>query len=316
MSSAAAHPGLAPSRPRRRNSTRGIFLRLATFASLLLIGFANPVQAQTVPPVIAVSDTVMEIRLKEGSVLFGRIVAVDGDRVTIQLESGSRIDVERPQIVSIRRTSSRMVRGERWEEDPNSTRLFFGPTGRPLGRGTGYFAVYELIMPFLSYGITDRISVSGGTPVIPGVTGELLYFAPKITLISRPSVNFSAGALAFSVPSEDESLGLVYGVGTLGSTDHAFTVGAGIPFIVGEEDEIADRAVVMLGAESRVSRRTKMIGESYFVPGESGGIVALGARFFGERLSADAGLGFLFGGDDSSCCVPIVNFVYVFGAQR
>ena len=288
---------------------------MATLVALLLAGSVTRVHAQAVPPVVAVSDTVMEIRLNEGSILFGRIVAIDGDRVTIELESGSRIDVNRPQIVSVRRTSSRMVRGERWEDDPNATRLFFGPTGRPLGRGTGYFAVYELIMPFLSYGITDRISVSGGTPVIPGLTGQLLYFAPKVTLITRPRAHFSAGALAFAWAGEDESLGLLYGVGTLGSNDHAFTLGVGIPFYVGEGDDFADRAVVMLGAEGRTSRRTKLIGESYFVPGESGGLISFGARFFGERLSADAGLGF-FVGEDSDCCLPIVNFVYVFGAQR
>ena len=292
-----------------------VVMRVATLVLAILAAPLSAGQAQGVPPVVAVSDTVKQVRLSDGSTLFGRIVAIDGDRVTIEMASGTRIDVTRAQILSVRRTSSRMVGIERWEEDPNATRLFFGPTGRPLGRGTGYFAVYELVMPFLSYGITDRISVSGGTPVMPGITGELLYFAPKVTLVTRPGVHLSAGAIAFSVPSEDESLGLAYGVGTIGSTDNAFTIGVGLPFIVGEEDELADRAVVMLGLESRTSRRTKLIGESYFVPGESGGLLALGTRFFGERLSADAGLG-LWLGEDSECCVPIVNFVYVFGNQR
>lgn len=292
-----------------------VVMRVATLVLALLAAPLSAGQAQGVPPVVAVSDAVKQVRLSDGSTLFGRIVAIDGDRVTIEMASGTRIDVTRAQILSVRRTSSRMVGIERWEEDPNATRLFFGPTGRPLGRGTGYFAVYELVMPFLSYGITDRISVSGGTPVMPGITGELLYFAPKVTLVTRPGLHLSAGAIAFSVPSEDESLGLAYGVGTIGSTDNAFTIGVGLPFIVGEEDELADRAVVMLGLESRTSRRTKLIGESYFVPGESGGLLALGTRFFGERLSADAGLG-LWLGEDSECCVPIVNFVYVFGNQR
>lgn len=298
-----------------RNSGLALTFRMASLVGLLAAGTATPALAQAVPAVIAVTDTVMEIRLNEGSILFGRMVAIDGDRVTIELESGARIDVNRSQIVSVRRTSSRMVRGERWEEDPNATRLFFGPTGRSLGRGTGYFAVYELVMPFLSYGITDRVSISGGTPVIPDLTGELFYLAPKVTVFSGPGVDLAAGAIAFALASEDESLGLLYGVGTFGSTDNAVTVGLGVPFAVGDEDGIADRAVMMLGFESRATRRTKFIGESYFVPGLSGGLVALGLRFFGERLSADAGVGFVVG-DDWGCCVPVVNFVYVFGAQR
>jgi hypothetical protein len=301
------------------NSGVNFALRMAIASVLVMAGAVHPTpaqaQAQAAPVVIAVSDTVMEIRLTEGSIIYGRIVAIDGDRVTIEMQSGTRIEVNRPQILSVRRTSSRMVRGERWEDDPNATRLFFAPTGRSLGQGTGYFAVYELMMPFLSYGLTDRISVSGGTPVIPGLTGELFYFAPKVTVVSASGVDLAAGAIAFAVPSEDESLGLLYGVGTFGSKDNAVTLGIGVPFVVGDESDLANRAVVMLGFEARTTRRTKFIGESYFVPGVSGGLAAFGLRFFGERLSADAGLGFIIG-DDTGCCVPIVNFVYVFGKQR
>lgn len=65
-----------------------------------------------------------------------------------------------------------------------------------------------------------------------------------------------------------------------------------------------------------MSQRTKFITESYFVPGESGGLVVGGVRFFGERLSADAGLGFALDGGDASCCLPVVNFVYSFGRPR
>ena len=61
-----------------------------------------------------------------------------------------------------------------------------------------------------------------------------------------------------------------------------------------------------------MTQRTKFITESYFIPGISGGLVAGGIRFFGERLSADAGLGFAVG-EDSGCCIPVVNFVYSFG---
>lgn len=170
--------------------------------SLLLVSaFASTARAQGVTVTIAVSDTVMEIRLTDGSVLFGRVVATDGDQITIATESGARTEVNRAQIASIRPTTTRLVNGKRWIDDPNATRLFFGPTGRAIGQGTGYFAVYELLMPFLSYGITDRISMSGGTPIVPGAMGELFYAAPKVTVISRPGVDLAAGALAFFVPT-------------------------------------------------------------------------------------------------------------------
>ena len=288
---------------------------LTVIVAIVIAGAPLQARAQGPTPTVVVSDTVMEIRLNDGSVLYGRITAIDADRVTITTESGGRSEVGRAQIVSVRPTGSRLVNGERWLEDPNITRLFFGPTGRAIGRGTGYFAVYELLMPFLSYGVTDRFSLSGGTPVLPFVMGEIMYFAPKLTLVSQPGMDLAAGVLAFVVPSDEMSLGLVYGVGTFGSPDNAFTVGVGLPFITDEGDNFSDRVVLMLGGESRISQRMKFIAESYFVPGEEGGLVAGGVRFFGERLSADAGLGFAVG-EASGCCVPIVNFVYSFGRPR
>ena len=257
----------------------------------------------------------MEIRLSDGSVLFGRIVSIDGDRVTIAAESGARTEVSRGQVVEVRATTSRVVNGQRWTEDPNATRLFFGPTGRAIGRGTGYFAVYELIMPFLSLGLSDRFSISGGTPIFPGITGELFYVAPKFTVISQPGVDVAAGVLAFMIPDEDESLGLVYGVGTFGSRDNALTFGLGLPVFRGATEDFMDRLVLMAGGEARMASRTKFIVEGYFLAGESNGLFATGLRFFGERLSADAGLGFAVG-DDTGCCLPVVNFVYSFGQRR
>lgn len=294
-----------------------LLVRATVVVTLLLASAVGTSATAQTPGVVAVvSDTLMEVRLQDGSVLFGRIVAADDERITILTEAGTRIELQRAQIHSIRRNVARLVNGERWFDDPNATRLFFGPTGRAIGRGTGYFAVYELFMPFLSYGITDQFSISGGTPVIPGAIGKLFYAAPKLTVLSRPGVDLAAGVLAFLLPDDGESLGMFYGVGTFGSLDNAFTAGLGVPFYVGDESEIVDRFAVMLGGEARVSRRTKMIGESYFVPGESGALLMGGLRFFGERLSADAGLGLAVGEGDSACCLPIVNFVWVFGRQK
>jgi hypothetical protein len=68
----------------------------------------------------------------------------------------------------VARGTGRIVRGEFRREDPNGTRLFFGPTGRPLERGQVYLGVFEFMMPFVQVGITNPISVGGGTPLIFG----------------------------------------------------------------------------------------------------------------------------------------------------
>jgi hypothetical protein len=68
----------------------------------------------------------------------------------------------------------------------------------------------------------------------------------------------------------------------------------------------------MVGGESRIGRRTKFLTENYFLPSEGVGALSGGVRFFGERLSADFGLGVAFGDGDTACCLPLVNFVYSF----
>jgi hypothetical protein len=300
----------------RRSAHRSLPLLACALVIVGTLALPRSVPAQQAPaPIIQPSDTLMEIRLTDGSVLYGRVIEAAADQIAIRTEAGARLELTRMQIAAIRPTDSRAVNGERWTTDPNATRLFFGPTGRSIGKGTGYFAVYELFMPFLSYGVTDRVSLSGGTPIVPFAVGELFYVAPKVTVVSRPGIDLAAGMLAFFISDEDESLGLVYGVGTFGSRDNAVTVGLGLPFLTGGDDTFADRVVVMVGSESRTSARTKFITESYFVPGESGGLIVGGWRFFGERLSADAGLGVAIG-DESVCCLPLVNFVYSFGKPR
>ena len=73
----------------------------------------------------------------------------------------------------------------------------------------------------------------------------------------------------------------------------------------------------MIGGETRVSRRIKLITENWFFTGAGGdGLVTGGVRFIGDRLSADLGLGGATGADGSGCCLPLVNCVWNFGRAK
>jgi len=197
-----------------------------------------------------------------------------------------------------------------WRDDPTGTRLFFAPTGRNLAAGEAYFGVYELFFPFATYGVTDRITVAGGTPIIPGAFGQVGYFAPKVAIVQSERVNLAAGV--FAVIVEGDAGGIAYGVGTWGGRDNAVTTGLG--FAIGEGVDF-DYPIVMLGGETRTGRQLKLITENYFVPGEGGVLVSGGMRFFGERLSADVGIGALLGSSETEGPYPLVNFVYTFGRK-
>lgn len=297
----------------RSTRSASVLLRLAL---LLLVSLtaARHAHAQT-PAEIAVGDTLREIHLVDGSILFGRVVAAEGDRVTVETQSGVRVEVQRAQIRSVRAVYGRVVNGEVWPEDPNATRLFFAPTGRSLAQGEAYLGVYELFFPFVTYGLTDAVAIAGGTPIIPGAIGEFAYLGPKVRVINAPAVQLSLGA--FAGIFDGGTAGIVYGVGTWGGPDAALTAGAGFGFASdGDGGSISDRPLLMVGGEARIGRRIKFITENYFLPGESGAALSGGIRFFGERLSADAGLAFAVGEGGGGCCLPLVNFVYVFGRER
>lgn len=291
-------------------------LALLVLATAALSLHARPAAAQEVTPIVA-ADSLVEVRLNDGSVLIGWIVEGTEDRLVVVTQGGTRVELDRSQVRSVTPARGRMVAGEFWGEDPHATRLFFGPTARSLKQGEGYFGVFELLLPFVAYGATDRVTIAGGTPIVPGLIGRVLYLAPKVELVRAPHASFAVGGLAvFATEALDEgSIGAVYGVGTFGSAERSLTVGAGLPFIVtGEGSDLSNTPIIQLGGEMRVTRRTKLITENYFVPGESGALVSGGVRFFGERLSADFGLGG-YVSDGIEGPLPIVNFVYSFGGK-
>ncbi len=289
-------------------------MKYRIFAALLACALAlAPAPAAAQAPA---DTTVREIVLVDGSRIYGRIVSRDEDRITVETAGGVRMELASSQVRSELPAPGRMVNGEMWLDDPHANRLFFGPTARAIPRGAAQFGVYELFFPFVSYGVTDRFTISGGTPVFPEAIGRAFYLAPKYEVLRTPTASAAVGVLALFVTEDvlEGSAGLLYGVGTFGSPDAALTVGATVPFVASSGGtDIASDAGFMIGGEMRMSRRTKFVSENYFIPGASGALVSGGIRFFGERLSADFGLGAALGEEDAACCLPLINFVYSFG---
>lgn len=203
------------------------------------------------------------------------------------------------------RAQSAAQPAEAWPADPNPTRLFFAPTGRSLTKGEAYFGVYEVLLPFVQYGITNRISIGGGTPFVFGTgSGQPFWVTPKVQVVKTRATAASVGVLQF-VNMGDLNAGIAYGVVTQGSTDAAVTFGAGYAY-ASEDVSRAGEPVVMLGAEKRLSKRLKFVTENYWFSGI--GLASGGLRFMGDRLSADIGLVSPLG-SDGVYVLPMINFV-------
>ena len=266
---------------------------------------ARPAQAATVAVDIPPPGTEQEITLSDGTQAYGRVEQVLDGRVLFRTLDGALLDVPRERIVTLVPAHGRLVGGEYWRTDPNPTRLFFGPTGRSLGRGEAYLGVYEIYIPFVQVGVTDRLSIGAGTPLYFGDGGDRpFWITPKLQVRETSSTSAAIGVMHLA-GIDGESVGVAYGVVTRGSRDSALTLGGGYAYARG--DSSGGGPVVMLGAEQRVDKHVKLVTENYAFQG--GGILSAGVRFLGERLSADLGLAAPLGLDEL-VVLPMVNFVW------
>jgi hypothetical protein len=275
---------------------------------LLALSAVCPLAAQrpAVPPVD--STKVVSLRLTDGSELTGRVVAVDDTSLTLLTFAAARVLLPRGSIASWRALAGRVTSTGFRRADPNTSRLFFSPTGRTLPRGSGYFADYYLFLPVAAFGVTDRVMLSGGMSIIPGLSSQLFYVAGKVGVYDSPDAALAVGGFWATVPDEsDASLGMGYLVTTLGSDDHAVTLLAGYPFTT---RQVAREPLFVVGGETRIASRSKLMAEVWKLPQEHNVPALFGLRWFGDRLALGFGLVYVIGPDsiEGWPFVPWVDF--------
>lgn len=251
--------------------------------------------------------SLQELVLRDGSRLYGRVERDGESEIVFRTEAGAVMTVARADILSLRHVQGTIVDGEFQRADPNATRLFFGPTGRSIPKGRVYVGIYEFLMPFVQVGVTDRLSIGGGTPLVFGIDEweRPFWVTPKLQVHRGQRTQLSVGVF-HAFDSDGDGGGIAYGVGTFGRDDASLTVGAGLAYS-GADDRAG---VLMVGGERQVSRSIKFVTENYVWKGGEG-VASGGIRFFGEHLSADLALGIPLG-VDQFFVFPVVNFVYLF----
>lgn len=265
---------------------------------------------------IPAPENIQIITTSDGSTMIGRISRIGETEIDFQIEMGT-ITIPKAKVRSIREVPASSIRnGKYWFDDPNRTRLFFAPTGRMLPKGRGYFADYYVFFPSMNYGATNRFSVGAGTSLFPtgSAKDQIYYFTPKVGFKGSDKLDLAAGALIIKIPDiddEDESplVSVVYGVGTYSTSGYSVTVGFGYGMV---DSKLADRPLVVIGGERRLSRRTAFVTENWMVPGVSQALVSYGIRLFSENLSVDLALINPLGGGGVFPGIPYVDFVWNF----
>ncbi len=267
--------------------------RHAVALLLLFIASARPALAQRTPLPPVDTARVVELRLSDGTIATGKVLAVDTLSLTLTTPAGARLLVPLASLASWRPLDEKSPPG--FTRDPSDSRLFLGHTARPMPKGRGYVLDYLIFFPVASYGVTDRFTLTGGMSLIPFLPDQLFYVAPKYTLVDTRGASLAAGVLYLRLVgflANSGYAGIAYGVTTLGNGDHAATVLVGWPFAQGGWSR---EAMVVLGGESRVSERVKLLGEAWKIPGTSIVPAVGGVRLIGASVSLDLGLFFLLG---------------------
>jgi hypothetical protein len=246
-------------------------------AVVILGGLPFEALGQTAP------REVVEIRLKDGSLIVGQIVSEDGARAVIKTVSGADVTVTRDQIKSIQRTAGATVNGEFWTEDVVTSKLFLGPTGRALRRGEGYVAIDSMFLPVFQIGVTDRFSIGMGAPFYGYM--KTAWITPKFQVYQSEKTAVSTGVLHMFVPDFGVG-GYGYVVATRGTPDMSVTFGGGMLYGHGDD---GGGAIPMftVGGERRISRRMKFVTENYVFQG--GVIATVGTRVIGRTTSFETG---------------------------
>jgi len=294
-------------------STHVLRSSICAFAVITcLLASGNAASAQAAGDVrsrLVVPDSthLQVVTLTDGSTIFGRIATVGADSVAFQTGAGT-MQLSVKAIRDIRLISNDDVReGDYWFPNPNSTRLFFAPTGQQLKQGEGYFSDYELFFPGVAVGVTDNISIGGGISLFPASASDQIYYVtPKIGFSPSDQVHLAAGVLFAG--TNGGTGGIYYGVGTFGDGNGSVTIGGGYGFAGGK---IQSKPVGMLGGEFRIARRLAFVTENYLLPiSDNNVLYSFGFRFMGEKLTTDLALANVSGSQIIG--IPYVDFVFRF----
>ena len=134
------------------------------------------------------------ITMNDGSVLKGRIVDEDQDKVVLETPFG-RLDVPRDEIDLIERTDSHGRTQFEGQHDPDTNSIFLTPTPETKGHGA-YFRNYMLFFVNWGLAVHENVDVTVGT-FLP-ITGDFEWLSAGIKwrLFSREEHRVGVAVIA------------------------------------------------------------------------------------------------------------------------
>ncbi len=265
------------------------------------------------------SQELVKIETKDGNEFVGVILDEDDERVLLKTEVLGDISIRKEVIVRRRIIeSTKIVEGELWDDNPQSSRYLWTPNGYGLKEGEGYYQNIWVLYNQISFGFTDHFSISAGIIPLFFFGAEVLgpvWVVPKFSIpIQKDAVNMSAGAFIGTVPGESETgFGIVFSTLTIGDRNNNWNFGFGWGYAGGEW---AERPIINISGMHRMSARGYFLTENYYLSFFDEGLVLLSAgyRYMAKKVAIDFGLYIPFYSDmDIFLAFPIVGVTIPFG---
>jgi len=262
----------------------------------------NPSLAALRLEVLDDTTRVQEIRLEDGSRFRGHIAGLTPDSVRFVTLTGHRFAFPREDVAAASVERGRLVDGAFHPDDGADSRLLLGPTARVPAAGHGYAGVYELFFPSAGVAVIDRLMVSVGASLFPGVDAgeQIVFFSPKVQFLRSGNVSAALGTVTITATGDDATAG--YAVVTVENDRGAVTGGLFRPFVRLDDDDFGE-ALLFGGIEARVAPGTKCIVEAWIPDRAEGALVLAGARLLFAGYSAE--LSWAFAGDTG---FPLLSF--------
>ena len=238
-------------------------------------------------------STIYNIETTDGNEYVGRIVRRGREKLTLLTEELGEINIPLSSIKRINQvSSSRMIGGKHWFENPQAARYFWAPNGYGLKKGEAYYQNVWIFFNQVSVGVTDHFTIGGGlVPLfIFGGAPTPVYVTPKFSIpVVEDKFNIGLGALGATViGEEDASAALLYGTTTFGSKDKNISFGLGYGY---SEGEWSKGPAINVSGMVRTGPRGYFITENYYIGlgGEGIGFISLGGRSIIKRVGLDYG---------------------------
>jgi hypothetical protein len=225
--------------------------------------------------------------------LKGKLLGIARDTVRLIDANNQEWKIAMKDIRNIEYVDSLRVRNK-WFEAPNTSRYLFTATGFPLKKKEMVLQSTYLFLVSVHYGISNRVSIGGGTEVISNST---YFLHTKVNLVNDAKYKFSAGASYYRLPKdfittvykeEIRNIGMLTAASTWGGPNHHLTLGAG--YIVTEGT--LTPPIITLSGTTRVGKHIALVTENWFLfVGEKRVelpvLLSLGLRYMNKRNSFD-----------------------------